>query len=143
MKKVLIIIVAILIVVAGAMLWHVEKTEAPTTTTSKADKIRVTSPTPHQEITSPLTITGEAVGTWMFEASFPVILADGDGKIIAEGQAKAQGDWMTEKFVPFTATLTFTKPTGSNNRGTLIFKKDNPSGLPQNDDAFEVPIVFK
>jgi len=44
--------------------------------------------------------------------------------------------------VPFTATLTFTKPPYENS-GTLILKKDNPSGLPQNDAALEIPIVFK
>jgi hypothetical protein len=109
----------------------------------KMDKIRITSPAPGAWISSPLTITGEARGNWMFEASFPVILTDWDGKIIAEGHAEAQGDWMTTEFVPFKATITFTKPTQvPNNRGTLILKKDNPSGLPQNDDALEIPVYF-
>lgn len=108
---------------------------------SKADLIRVTSPEPLDVIASPLTITGEARGYWFFEASFPVTLVNWDGLIIAEGIATADGEWMTEDFVPFTATLTFTKPA-FDNRGTLIFKKDNPSGLPENDDALEIPIRF-
>ena len=97
---------------------------------------------PNQEITSPLTITGEAKGTWFFEASFPVILTDWDGKIIVQGTAKAKGDWMTENFVPFEANLQFIKP-GYKNTGSLILKKDNPSGLPQNDAALEIPVLFK
>lgn len=110
----------------------------------KADLIRISTPRPNEKISSPLTITGEARGTWFFEASFPVVLTDWDGKIIAQGTAKANSDWMTTDFVPFTATLSFTvdKNTYSNN-GALILRKDNPSGLPQNNNALEIPIVFK
>ena len=107
----------------------------------KAHLIVLTSPAPFEIITSPLTITGKARGTWYFEGSFPVVLVDWDGKIVAEGIATAQGDWMTEDFVPFTATLTFTKPE-MGAHGSLILKKDNPSGLPEHDDALEVPILF-
>lgn len=97
---------------------------------------------PGSEIESPLTITGEARGFWFFEASFPVALVDWDGLIIAEGVAQAENEWMTENFVPFSVTLTFSKPSYSN-RGALILKRDNPSGLPENDAAVEIPIRFK
>ncbi len=108
---------------------------------SKANLIKVTKPAPYDVISSPLMITGEARGYWFFEASFPIVLVNWDGLIVAEGIATADGEWMTEDFVPFTATLTFTKPD-FDNRGTLIFKKDNPSGLPENDNALEIPIRF-
>lgn len=112
----------------------------------KKDLIRVTSPLANAEVSSPVTITGEARGTWYFEASFPVMLTDWDGKIIAQGIAQAQGDWMTTNFVPFKATLTFKKSdvVGKySNKGTLILKKDNPSGLPEKDDALEIPVLLK
>lgn len=112
----------------------------------KSDLIRLTSPLPGAEITSPVIITGEARGTWFFEASFPVYLTDWDGKIIAQGVAAAKSDWMTTDFVPFTATLTFTTADISGNysdKGTLILKKDNPSGLPEHDDALEIPVRLK
>jgi len=105
-------------------------------------EIRVTTPQAGESITSPLTISGEARGTWFFEASFPVILTNWNGLIIAEGFATAQEDWMTEEFVPFTAELTFTKPD-YNERGTLILKKENPSDLPEHDDAIEIPLIFQ
>lgn len=108
---------------------------------AKADLIRLTNPQPESVITSPLTITGEARGYWFFEASFPVTLTDWNGLIIAEGVATADGDWMTEDFVPFTATLTYTKPSFGD-RGSLILQKDNPSGLPENDDALEITVWF-
>lgn len=112
----------------------------------KSDLIKLTSPLPNAEITSPVTITGEARGTWYFEASFPVFLTDWDGKIIAQGIATAKSDWMTTEFVPFTATLTYKTSDISgqySNRGTLILKKDNPSGLPEHDDALEIPVLLK
>lgn len=109
----------------------------------KKDLIRLESPRPNEIIKSPLVIKGEARGTWFFEASFPVMLVDWDGKIIAQGVAQAKSDWMTTEFVPFEATLKFVveKDIYSLN-GALILRKDNPSGLPKNDDALEIPIVF-
>ena len=92
-------------------------------------------------ISSPLKITGQARGVWYFEASFPIELTDSTGKIIASGIAQAQDDWMTENFVPFTAELTFTKPL-EGNAGTLILKKDNPSGDPQRDDSRKIQVRF-
>lgn len=108
--------------------------------------IRLESPLPYSEVASPLAISGKARGNWFFEASFPVFLVDWDGKIIAQGIATAGSEWMTTDFVPFTATLTFNKADISgqySNRGALILKKDNPSGLPQYDDALEVPVLLK
>ncbi|QQR82802.1 Gmad2 immunoglobulin-like domain-containing protein [Candidatus Campbellbacteria bacterium] len=105
------------------------------------DMIYVVSPRIHTEIASPLTISGRARGTWFFEGSFPVLLVDWDGKIIAEGFATTS-EWMTEEFVPFTGTIEFSKPAYDKN-GTLILKKDNPSGLSENDMALEIPVVFK
>lgn len=97
-------------------------------------------------ISSPLTITGEARGYWFFEASFPIVLTDWDGRIIAEHYATAEGEWMTEEFVPFRATIEFETPAGPGgpiNRGALILHRDNPSDLPENDAAFEIPVVFE
>lgn len=104
--------------------------------------IEIFSPLPQQSITSPLTITGKARGNWFFEASFPISIVNWDGLIIGQGIAQAQGEWMTEEFVPFEARITFDKATYKNN-GSIILQKDNPSGLPENDDALEIPIFFK
>jgi hypothetical protein len=104
--------------------------------------ITVTTPLSMQAVQSPLIVEGMARGTWFFEASFPMTLVDWDGKIIAEGIAQAQGDWMTEELVPWKGEIVFTKPD-FDERGYLILQKDNPSGLPEHDDAIEVPILFK
>lgn len=108
----------------------------------KADLIRIDNPRPNQTISSPLLIKGTARGYWFFEGDFPVILTNWDGLIIAEGFASAKGEWMTEDFVAFEATLEFEIPEYKNN-GSLILRKDNPSGLPENDDALEIPVMFE
>lgn len=88
-----------------------------------------------------LTVRGSARGTWYFEASFPVVVLDASGAVIAQKPAQAQSDWMTQDFVPFTATLTYpAQMRGS--RGTLVLKKDNPSGDPSKDQQVLIPIVF-
>lgn len=107
-----------------------------------ADLVRLDSPEPLAVIESPLEVTGRARGSWYFEASFPVVLVNWDGLIIAEGVATADGDWMTEQFVPFRATLEFETPDYGE-RGTLILQKHNASGLPEHDDALEVPVRFE
>lgn len=50
---------------------------------------------------------------------------------------------MTTEFVPFTATVNYTvDPQTPYARGAIILKKDNPSGLPENDAAIEMPVIF-
>ncbi len=113
----------------------------------KANRIKITQPAPMTEISSPLPLSGDAVGYWFFEASAPVMLVNWDGLIIAEGYITAEGDWMTTEFVPFAGSLEFESPYKAGDpdfmkRGAIIFKRDNPSDLPENDDAIEIPIEF-
>ena len=117
-------------------------------TENEEAKVRIESPEPQEKVSSPLNVRGEARGTWYFEASFPVILVDWDGRIIGEAPAQAEEDWMTEGFVPFEAAIEFESPYQEGDpefmkRGTLILQKANPSGLPENDDAVEVPVFFE
>lgn len=119
-----------------------ENMKPENTNSQHSDLIQLTTPQAETTISSPLEITGQARGNWYFEGSFPVILTDWDGRIIAEGSAEAQGEWMTTEFVPFTAQLTFDTPSYGD-RGSLILQKANPSGLPQNDAALEITIYFQ
>lgn len=111
------------------------------TTIEKQNLIRLSSPRPNETVSSPLAVVGEARGTWFFEASFPIGLLDANGKELVTATATAQGDWMTENFVPFTATLTF--PVPETRTGTLVLKKENASGLPEHDDELRIPISFR
>jgi len=104
------------------------------------DLIAVDSPRPNAAVKSPLAITGKARGTWYFEASFPIQIVDANNNVLGQIPAQAQGDWMTENFVPFAASLDFAAPTTAT--GSLILKKDNPSGLPENDKQLTIPVKF-
>ncbi len=116
--------------------------EIPIIREENPQPIWVTTPLPDAKITSPLLITGKARGTWYFEASFPIQLVDNNGNVIAQTHAQATEDWMTENFVPFTATLTWASTSTNATNGMLIFRKDNPSGLPEHDAEMDVPVSF-
>lgn len=107
----------------------------------KADLIRVTNFSSNQEIESPLTIEGQARGSWFFEADFPVKLYDEEDNLVAQAVATTDQEWMSEEFIPFKASLEFEKPASK--KGTLVLEKNNPSGLPEHDDELRIPIVFK
>lgn len=93
-------------------------------------------------INAPLTMTGEAIGSWFFEATAPVTVVDWNGLIIGEGYIEATAPWMTENLVPFTGIITFTANTTVSNAGAIILKNANASGLPQFDKYVEIPINF-
>ena len=107
---------------------------------STSNNVIIDSPKENSVISSPLKITGKAKGSWFFEASFPVQVLDENGKVLGESYAQAQGDWMTADFVPFESLINFSKP--STDTGLLVFKKDNPSGLPENDSEYLLPVKF-
>ncbi len=107
----------------------------------KLDLIRIQNPRPGTTISSPLIITGEARGYWFFEANFPVLLINSSGMILAEGFATTKDDWMTEEFIFFEAQLEFEDINGTKS-GRLFLKNANVSGLPENEDALEIPIKF-
>ncbi|MEI6378688.1 MAG: Gmad2 immunoglobulin-like domain-containing protein [Candidatus Falkowbacteria bacterium] len=97
-------------------------------------------PVPNSIVSSTIHIRGQAKGKWYFEGSFPISIVNEAGQTLAQGQAKAQADWMQEGWVPFVSDLSLAKPeTG---RGFIILKKDNPSGLPANDAEIRLPIRF-
>lgn len=101
--------------------------------------LRVTTPAPATEVTSPLEITGQASG-WYFEGSFAAHIEDANGQILGRANATAQGDWMTSTFVPFTAVMDFDTPTTVT--GRLVFTKANPSGIPENNQVVAIPVSF-
>ena len=62
-----------------------------------------------------------------------------NGNIVAQKFISADGEWMTEDFVPFTGTLEFTAPAGNY---SLILRNDNPSGETSMDKSVSIPVVI-
>lgn len=158
MKNFLIGILFAAIIILGAWLLFYNQAEAPaeeilngnnTVATSTPvvrppqsgeGLITVSVPASNQFVASPLTVAGQARGYWYFEASAPVKILDANGKMLGESFVTAKGEWMTENFVPFEGTIRFTTPTTPT--GTIVFSNDNPSGLPENQKTYSVPVRF-
>lgn len=126
-----IVFILTIIIIVGTILLFVLPTPNP--------NIKITSVHNGDTITSPLMLEGKARGTWFFEGDAPLILIDENDNILAESYITATGDWMTEDFVLFTGIITFERKEG---KGTLIFKKDNPTGIPKYDESVEIKINF-
>ncbi len=109
-------------------------------TTKVTDKIKIEKPLPNMDVTSPLTIKGQARGTWFFEGSAPIQLVDKEGNELARTNIKVEGNWMTEDFVDFSGTLKFDAP--DDERGYLIFWRANPSGKPETKESYRQPVIF-
>lgn len=110
-------------------------------TSEKGVIIYVDNPKTGIPVGNPLKISGRAPGNWFFEATAPVVLTDWDGLIIGNGYIKAEGEWMTTDYVPFSGEINYTLPTMGQN-GYLILKKDNASGEPAHDDSVQMTISF-
>ncbi len=106
-----------------------------------ANDITVDLPTPGAVVGKQFSIIGRARGTWYFEASFPVEVLDKTGKILYQGPVQAQGDWMTENFVNFKLDIII--PENYIGVGTIVLKKDNPSGEPERDASLSIPITIE
>lgn len=104
-------------------------------------EVVIDTPTYGALVASPLTVSGKAKGFWFFEANIPVTLKDQDGKILAQKGFMTSSEWMTEDYVPFSGTLEFATPTTE--FGVLIINKDNPSGDPERDASYAIPVRFK
>ncbi len=106
-----------------------------------ADQILVSLPRPNQKVLSPITVKGNARGTWFFEGKMKAILYDSSNKHLADIVLTAKSEWMTEEFVPFSGTAVFSRP--ENPRGRLVIQNDNPSGMPENQKELVIPVVFE
>jgi putative hemolysin len=100
----------------------------------------LSKPTADDSVVSPLTVEGTMPGNWYFEASAIIELYDGNNKLIAMSPVQALREWMTTSSVAFIGRLEFSAPTTPT--GTLVFKNDNPSGLPENSKSESYPVFF-
>ncbi|MDD2907698.1 MAG: PQQ-dependent sugar dehydrogenase [Candidatus Gracilibacteria bacterium] len=86
-------------------------------------------------------INGEASGTWYFEAVFGIELVDENNNMLYQSYTTADSDWMTTDYVPFHSLFKYEDP--KTDYGYIIFKKDNPSGLKENDLEKKVKIKIR
>lgn len=130
----LVVLLTITAIIAGVFIYF-DRAQAP------AQDIVVTSPEVNEIILSPVKVGGRARGSWFFEASAPVRVYDANGVELGAAPMQAQGEWMTMDFVPFAGAIEFAQP--KTDTGTVVFKNDNPSGIPEKDKYYSVPVRFR
>ena len=108
---------------------------------ASSDTITVDAPHAGAVVGKSFSVTGHARGLWFFEASFPVVVLDQDGNVLASAPATTTAEWMTNDLIPFTADLMV--PESYVGPATLELKKDNPSGDPRNDASLSYPITVQ
>jgi hypothetical protein len=107
--------------------------------------VDVNFPAENQAVSSPVSISGQVRGTWFFEGSFPVEVYDDSNELLGSGTAQfvpsaEEPEWMTKDFVNFSGSIKFLNTSATS--GYILFKKDNPSGLTENDESFKLSIKF-
>lgn len=115
---------------------------SPSPSPSQGTPVKIKSFSLVSPTKGPLVIKGTVESGWMSEGSFLVKLLDASRQEIASASAKEtiSGSWQSGKAVEFSVSLTFTTESNS---GFLVFRNDNPSGLPENAKSFEIPVKFK
>lgn len=117
-------------------------TPTPTPTpTPLHERVSVSTPKANATVGKKFSITGKAPGNWFFEASAPYMVQTPQGDKVAQGTLQTIGDWMTTELVDFKADVSITGSyTGP---AVLVLMKDNPSGMPENEDSLEIPITIQ
>lgn len=135
---ILIILVIIIVVLAGVLLLGQKKGETLPPETKSG--IEVFLPKLNEDIFTPLEIIGTVNGNgWVgFEGQVGTVkLLDSESKELATGILEATTEW-TQLPVRFKTTLNFISL--NMDAGTLVFNNENPSGLPQNNREFVLPV---
>ncbi len=105
-------------------------------------QVVIASPLPGAATPRSFTIAGAARGPWFFEANLPIDIKNATGTVLMTIPATAQGDWMTTELVPFSTLVELPADTLPGVY-TITIKKDNPSGLPENDGSIEFPVIVQ
>lgn len=107
---------------------------------NETPEIIVDYPKPNDVVTSPLVVKGKAKGSWYFEGEFPITLYYGVKDAFVNINAFALGEWMTEDYVDFEVIINF--PVPPDNDGLLDLRKNNPSGLEEQNKSLQIPLRF-
>lgn len=146
-KNYIFLFVALLLIGAGFFVYTLTQEEVVPSVSqlqyrnSSADNIVISKPLPTEIVAQAFTIEGKARGGWYFEASFPIEVKSPDGKVLTTAIAHAQGEWMTELFVPYTAQIQI--PDMYHGTATIVLKKDNPSGMTEKDASLSFSVYVK
>lgn len=106
------------------------------------DKPVISMPLVDKKLSYPITVKGIAPPGWLFEGSTTLKLLDKSGELIVQTTVMedSPGAWMSGENVKFSGVVDIEKPDSP--YGYLIIEKANPSGLPENYDLFDMPVIY-
>lgn len=107
---------------------------------SEHELIQVSFPASGEKVGGEINVTGIAKGGWYFEGEFPIELLTPEGEKLAGFPALAEGEWMREDFVPFSAKLKY--PVNQETKAKLVLHRNNPSDLREQDAQIEIPVIL-
>lgn len=100
------------------------------------NKFQLIKPVGGDKLPNPFIARGYVPKNWLFEGQFNYVLKDLNGNTVSQGTIFA--DWnLPQETIPFTTEITYSSRSDS---GLLIFKNDNPSGLPENEKFYSIPV---
>jgi hypothetical protein len=101
---------------------------------SWVELVDITTPGIDSGVSSPLTVVWTMPWYWFFEATAPIRVEDNDWVLLGESYVIATAPRMTESVIWFSgSTATW---------GVLILKRNNASGMIENEGYVEIPVVF-
>ena len=103
------------------------------------DELVLFEPQDGDTVGCPLRVQGRALGSWFFEATFPVRLVDAEGQTIFQAPLMTSENWMTEDYIGFEASFYY-QTTAT--EGTLILENANASGLPENAKQVSLDVTL-
>lgn len=98
-------------------------------------EIKMIRPTANQMVKSPLSIDGQAVGTWFSEGVLSVRVEDKNGQVLGQTNIKVDNVAGNEFFTSFSGSLSFS--SGSSEKGNLVVSKGS------SDTTLHFPVKFK
>ena len=104
----------------------------------------ITTGSPHRIDTSHHPFMGRARNDWFVDGKFPVEIRDASGGLVWSGVAQADKSQQTDPgYMVFWVDAEYPyEAAREGQNGVVIFKKANPSGLPQNGDELKIEGTF-
>lgn len=132
------VIVTSIIVIDSPHLFSLNSNQASSAVPS-ADV--VVNLTPNDIISSPFEVKGQIDSSWQFECSFMIEILDKDSNLSYSYPVTLDPgeDCNSPGKKKFSKKLDF-KVKGKN--GEIIIHSDNPSGLPENQKSYKIPVKF-
>lgn len=107
-----------------------------------SELIEITSPEVWATLTSPAMLAWSLPGYRYFEATAPAQVIDSNDLMLWEWYVSAIGERMTESLVPFSWSVVFSMSGSTATTWEVIIRRNNASGMSENDASIRIPVVF-